>query len=155
MYGAANTPGALNVWNAYNAVTVATSTNQSSMTWSYPTPNTTVRAANNSANMRIAFVSGLSNDGIAASYNAGVAISAGAANFAQMGLALDSTTTYDSFQDPQGVAGQIFGAFTSSTKFYIPQTGYHFISANESGDGTSNPTFLGAGKSVLNVQLRM
>jgi hypothetical protein len=121
------------VWNLYNRVLVATSVEDSTDSWSYPTA--TWRGANNSATMRASFISGLAEDSFAASY---VGFAQSSANVAINGVGLDSTSS----PSGTGIAGYpvniILGTPALMTSTAL---GFHYVQALETAD-TSGGTML-------------
>lgn len=143
--------GSLNVWNAYNQVQVKTTVADTTSTWAYS--SSTIRQPRGQATMKVLFVSGLPTTFIDASYTDNVIVAAVNGAFADVGLALDSITFYDKKGEGSGVvtAGITHNLRVENT--YPPQTGQHYISALENGDGTNSTTFVGTNSQALNVSL--
>lgn len=146
--------GSLYVWNAYNQVEIKTIVTDSTSSWTYT--SATVRAADNSATMRVSFITGLAQGFIEAKYNQLVRVAAVIGASARIGVALNSTTVLD--KQGQSTNNTTTGtadnpAYGANT--YAPQLGAHYISANERGDGTNSATFFGAAFQGLTVSLPM
>jgi len=144
----------LYVWNAYNQVPILTTVTDSTSSWTYA--SATIRAADNSATMRVSFVTGIAHGFIEAKYSQLIRVTNVIGASARVGVALDSTTVLDkqgqsTNNSTDGTADNpAYGANT-----YAPQLGAHFISANERGDGTNTATFFGDAFHGLTVSLPM
>jgi hypothetical protein len=136
--GAAN----LYVWNAYNQVPITTVVTDSTSSWTYSTA--TIRASNNSTGNRVNFLQGLAQGGIDASLNQLVRIPAVVGGFARIGMALNSTTTFDrTGQSTNNTTAGVADNPAAARMAYAPQLGPNFISSNEIGDGSNTATFFG------------
>ncbi len=116
---------ALGLYNAYNRVTVASRSVDSTADWSYN--STTWRAANGSSSNRINWLDGLQQSFVRADYQ--VQANAGSGNVAFASIGLDSTTT------PQttvyGVNESVVTNIRSAADI-PPQLGLHYVQALES-----------------------
>jgi hypothetical protein len=145
--------GSLNVWNAYNQVNVKTTVADTTSIWTYS--STTIRQPRGQATMKVLFVSGLPTTFIDASYTNNVIVAAVNGAFADVGLALDSITVYDKKGEGSGVVTAGITHSLRAESAYPPQTGQHYISALENGDGTNASTFVGTNSQALVVSLWM
>jgi len=134
-------PGSYNVWNCYNRRLVAARVSDTTTSWNYS--SLTIRAANGSNGNRISFVMGLAEDGIAVSLFA-TPSSPTVGAFGRAGPGLDTTTNYEARATfiCGSAAATLVNAMTAVWN-YDPQIGFHFISANEVGDGTNTITWNG------------
>ena len=142
-FGAAasgGTAGLFGLWNMYNRVYVTNTVTDSGTGYTYTTATT--RQARASSGNQIAFVYGLAEDGISASYTATMATTANTGALGNWGVGEDSTVGYNcqfaTFETPAAAA---IAAGINTTCNYVPQIGYHVISANETGDGSHANTF--------------
>jgi hypothetical protein len=151
--GAIGVAALLNVWNTYNRVPVSTAVSATALNWGYT--SATVRQADASAACQISFVSGLAEEPINVDLSTQANMPSSASAFCQMGFAIDTTTAFDVFRDPVGIAASTLTMPAMPIKAYAAQFGYHFVSQNEAGDGTNSTTFFGNTKSALRLQTRM
>lgn len=126
------TPASLHVWNAFNAVSVCAEIFNSVASYPWAPGSATFRAAGNTNNMRVSFVTGLQVDPIKATYEA-----VGANTNAWMvGVGIDRATGFD---------GSLFyGAGTTAGVGMVERSmlGYHYAQAVEwTASGTT--TFFG------------
>jgi Phage portal protein len=130
------------VWNYYNRRSVRAWVQDSTSTYAYS--SATTRAVNNSAGNRVNFVSGMAEDAPYANYKATMILPAAIGGYGVVGHALDSTTavTHRCGTTNPTTQGSIYFIAQSPGR-YDPQIGYHYISANEVGDGTNNYTNTG------------
>lgn len=151
--GTSGVAGVLGVWNNYNRVYVATTSYDSTASWTYS--SATARQARASAVNQISFVSGLPEEALEASYN--VSFNTGAASGASLsaGIALDSTSSFDKRGITTNNSATQFGATICVRMAYAPQIGYHYVSANEAGDGTNTTTFVGGDRQGLTLSTFM
>lgn len=139
---AGGTLGALNVWNMYNRRFFTATVINSNGNWTYS--SATIRAAEGSATMRVNMVRGLQEDDVWAQYHAVMTLVASATTFGVVGIGLDVTNGYT--QSRGQLNSQAAAALSGAQKgTYVgnPGLGFHFLSANENGDGTNNVTFIG------------
>lgn len=145
----------LGVWNNYNTVQFLANVVDTNTNSTYS--SATARAADNSATNRVEFVTGLARDAIAAKYCqlAQTAATAGAACY--YGFGLDTTTGFNERVQVFATAAAINDSQGPCTGFIAPQIGFHFISANEAGDGSTTATFtyLGAPGNSLQTMIWM
>lgn len=140
-FGAAASGGGaarFGVWNAYNRVNVGTNITDNGANYVYS--SATVREARGSSTNQATFVFGLSEDAVAATYNATIATVAGAGATAEVGLGFDSTAAYG--------CPQVGIAFAPTNNTYVinglsacawyPGLGLHVLSANESSPNGFN-----------------
>ncbi len=144
------------VWNAYNKAILYADLIDRTNNWSYTSG--TIRQANAVATDQIAYVSGEISENVLATLNVGC-YTASSSGVATAGIGVDSTTTYS------GLVGSAFNTNGAATLTNIvstyqghPGIGYHVISWNESGGGTSGSSaFYGLGvqgnQSGITVQL--
>jgi hypothetical protein len=148
------TAASLNVWNEYNRVEVATIVTDSGAGYTYGT--VTIRQARASAGNQITFVSGNSEDGVEAFYTTNNVTSATAGDGVDIGIGLDSTTTFSGtrvrFNPPTSNAATIG---LGGSWALIPQTGRHTISANEQATAAVNSTFDNLSDNALSFKFRM
>lgn len=141
---AGGTAATLHVWNMYNRVDCRGLIGDSADSWAYTSG--TIRAANAQNGMRVSFVTGLAEDFFAAEYGQ----RASCAGNPRIGVGLDSTTTYTGrVGDFSNNTGSITATFTSQTEQRL--LGFHFMSANESGDGANACTFYGDNGSAFQM----
>jgi len=135
-------PGSYGVWNCYNRRLVAARVSDTTTSWPYS--SATIRAANGSAGNRVNFVMGLPEDGIAVSLFA-TPSSGTVGAFGRAGPGLDTTTNYEARATfiCGSSSATLVNAMTAVWN-YDPQIGFHFISANEVGDGTNTISWNGS-----------
>lgn len=130
------TAALLGVWNMYNRVDCRGAIGDTTDNWSYS--SATIRAANGSATMRVSWVMGQQEDYFTATYySTGVCTGGGTA---RAGVGLDTTTTFTR-ATAMGTSTVVESA--AATGINQQLLGFHFISANEVGDGTNVTQFLG------------
>jgi hypothetical protein len=149
IYGAQGTAAVLGVWNNYNRVQVSTFVCDATASWAYTTA--TVRQSRASAVNQVSFVSGLSEECLDVGVNQAVALAAVSGASAQIGIAMDSTTTYDKFTNFNNNAAVAFTSGMALRHAYSPKLGFHYIAMLECGDGTNSSTFVGQGRQNLVV----
>lgn len=149
IYGAQGTAAVLGVWNNYNRVQVSTAVSDATASWTYSTA--TIRQSRASAVNQISFVSGLSEECILASANQAFGLAATVGATAQIGLAMDSTTVFDKYSNANNNAATAVTIGAALSNSYKPQIGFHYISMNETGDGTTTTTFVGQARQSLCV----
>lgn len=157
IFGASASGGSaafLGVWNAYNRRQLVTNVIDSGAPYTYTSG--TARQARASAGNQVSFVSGLPEDSISATYTASGQTVAVTNALVIFGVNIDSTTSIF------GRSGLVItpGAFSligvnASTAGFVATTGFHVISANESGDGTNANTFNAGSLNTLTVSLAM
>jgi hypothetical protein len=137
--GAAN----LYVWNAYNQVLTSTSVTDQTSSWTYL--SSTIRASNGSSNNRVNFITGLAQGGITASVNQLIRTAAVSAAYAQIGVAMNSTVTFDRVSRASNLAtaSSTLDISATASNSYAPILGANYISFNESGDNANTSTFFG------------
>ncbi len=136
----------IGVWNAYNQVAVATTSRDSTASWSYGTA--TWRSANNSASNRISFIDGLGGGGVRADYLVGFGANGGDTAF--IGVNLNSTSATPNVAGILSATGAVIGVTTSFAG--AAALGFNYVQAVEKGDGTAALTFYGAGIAATQVQ---
>ncbi|MGM4967426.1 hypothetical protein AB7714_28290 [Tardiphaga sp. 1201_B9_N1_1] len=149
LYGSAAVGGAggfLGVWNMYNRVPVSAMTADTTDTWSLAAPS--IRGANNSAQMRVSFVSGLAEDSFYGSYQCTTNNAAGGGQSA-IGVMYDSMTV---FSGRVGASLQSSSNGTWSGEYRTPALGFHFFQAGEASQVTGNQLFYGDGSVPAYVQ---
>lgn len=149
IHGAQGTAAVLGVWNNYNRVQVSTAVSDATASWTYGTA--TIRQSRASAVNQVSFVSGLSEECILASANQAFALAATSGATCQVGLALDSTTVFDKYNNALNNAASVLTLGVAVSNAYKPQLGYHYISMNENGDSVTTTTFVGQGRQSLCV----
>lgn len=147
--GSGGVAGIFGCWNAYNRVpmTAVVLDNGGGADWTYS--SSTIRESNNSASNRVTFVSGLAVDSVHAIYAQTVSGAAVSGTFCRTGLALDSTTDFNSRYGRRSQAAAAWFEDGQSPIFYPPQIGSHFISSNEQADNTNSCTFFRFTTSVV------
>lgn len=133
--GAGGGMATFGVWNGYNRVDVRTMVADSTDSWTYST--TVIRAANNSATMRVNAVRGLNEDGMQAEFSS----IAGPIDAARCGIGVDSTTAFSGssgYWPPAGLTAASVAKFSG-----LVGLGYHFVSALEFVNGASANVFYG------------
>jgi microcystin-dependent protein len=135
----------INVWNAYNRVSIRANVADSTASWSYA--STTWRSSNNSATNRISFVHGLAAEPVSAIF---AQVGSSTSGAFKHGINLDSTSA-----TPGPFQGYINSAATNiqMTAIYgaYPGLGFHFIQAMESGNTTVS--YFGNGSHLLTGEL--
>lgn len=122
---AGGTAAVIGIWNMYNRVQVAPRVNDSTASWSYN--STTARAMNNSNGNRISMVRGLDEDGVLAVLQH--TFSGGASGDYQLGVSLDSTSTFST----AGCYGSFGTASAPAAVTYagLPGLGFHYLQCVE------------------------
>ena len=149
--------GVLNVWNAYNRVSVGCTVIDIGASYTYS--SSVFRQARGSSANQISFVVGASEDAISASYQNVVAMVAAANGVARIAVAYDSTTTAGNNSTSSGLAAQAL-YITPHVPFVVnaPAPGTHFIAALENSDGTNSHVFNVGGvvsTAGLSISIRM
>ena len=144
----------LGVWNMYNRVSVSAVVEDTGASYTYTTG--AVRQARASTGNQIQFVSGLSEDGVAAFYNARETTSGATNATVQTALSpYNSTagvlTNGCYYTAPAAVAG---GFACTDAYAYAPVSGSYTIVATEAGDGVNANTFNTASRNTLNATIR-
>ena len=133
---AGGTGNVLGVYNAYNRVrTIARCKDSTSTAWVYSTPSW--EALNDSSSNSISFLDGLAQSFVAAKAQINMLASAGTI-VGNLGLDLDSTTAspggdVGSTSNTEGEIGLGILAFDN----FMPQLGFHFISAVQWASGST------------------
>jgi hypothetical protein len=132
------------VWNAYNRVVVGTVVQDSTGSWTYT--STTVRASNASNGNRISLIRGLDEDSVLVTFCQRIQPPNTNSNFYQIGIGLDSTTTFAQqayIQNPSTATG--ISITIACGYAALPGLGWHFLQALESnGDNTNAGTAVGS-----------
>lgn len=151
---AGGTAGIIGVWNTFNRVNISMFVQDSADIWAYN--SATWRAANNSATMRVSFISGLAEDSISAKYDA-LVINTTLGRRAFSGIGYDVTnapaagSTIGRYLSPIANAdGQAVATFVK-----LSDLGWHFCSAIESTDATGGNSFMGDNGAPTNAQSGM
>jgi len=135
------TAGLLNVWNAYNRVTVEGHIGDTTDSWNYSTA--TARPSNNSSTMRVSFVQGLQEDSFWAEF-ANQSTNGSQQILAYAGIGYDSTTAFSgrwsSNANPVGVGS---GIFTAVGSHRVQALGFHYMQAMENTAATGTTTWYG------------
>jgi hypothetical protein len=141
------------VWNAYNRVNTGTDVTDSGASYGYT--SATIRQARASAGNQVSFVQGLQEDTVWASYATRINTLAVASSAGNVGLGLNSTSTFSGqySQIFAPTAATIAGA-TVATKQLTPALGLNVVSGNEQGDGSNANNFDTAGTATLSVLVR-
>jgi hypothetical protein len=125
---AGGTPGSFGVWNTYNRVSVGALVSDSTGSWSYGTA--IWRPSDNSANMRVSWLSGLQEEPVSAVWQG---YSTPTGGYAANGIGLDSVSSpaTGSVQGLNGTSG-ISGTQASLQTNLL---GWHYVQALEIGNG--------------------
>jgi hypothetical protein len=152
--GGGGVAAVLNVFNAYNRVTVAPQVTDTSGFYAYT--SSVIRQANNSAGNQISYLAGAVEDGISASYTSQCTPVATSVAHCQFGLGLDNTAAFAiaPFQVQTSAATSITGGGSVAYQF-MPTPGTHVISANEQGDNSHANDFNSTSTGTLSASLRM
>jgi len=145
----------LGVWNMHNQIDVRTSVNDTKTSWVFSAG--TIRQSDLSANNRVTFVTGLPVNGLTATFNQSASTAATGAG-GRFGFAMDSTTAFDMSGSLQQSGSGAMLSTASSSNYYDPVVGLHFIQALETAYNSLTVTVLGgaAGNNqALSVGLRM
>lgn len=143
----------VNLWNAYNQVSVSVFLQDTTATHTYS--SSTVRAFNASALNAIYFVRGLNADGVDARLKTRVTMTTSASAAATLGIGLNSTTAFTAQNTPAILTGAA-GVSTSITATYngLPGLGVGYLAALQQGDGTNACTYYGGSWMSLTATLR-
>lgn len=141
IFGASGVAGFLGVWNMYNRVQVSTRAFDNTASWTYAT--NTGRQFDGSAVNQVSFLSGLAEDSPSANMFTTISLTANVGSFYSVGIGLDSTTAYSVLSACTSSASAASSFPMSCSNGYLPQIGFHYISANETGDGTHSNTVNG------------
>jgi len=132
----------LGVWNLFNQVNVRAKVQDSTANWSLT--SATIRSANNSNNNRVNFVIGLQEHCVRARYAAWVNLTNNAGAFVDVGLGLDTTSSFLDTQSRSAAAPANGAADTPSSDYtYAGLLGFHFVQALEKSDGVNSNQFAG------------
>jgi hypothetical protein len=133
----------LNVWNYYNRVQVITRVTDTQAPYTYT--SATIRQAGGSANNKITYVIGVSEDMPWFSYQTIGSTAAAATSSMQVSIGDDSITA---FEIPGAYNYTDSAAITTGTMNCVyakgmvePNTGLHYAAALEKSDGTNAATF--------------
>lgn len=119
----------LNVWNAYNRVSVRGLVIDSTASWTYSTAS--YRSADNSTANRVSFVYGLQEDEIDASYYSAASDNVGSASMT-VAIGFNSVTVPSGRTGIQGVSTAVANNFGGSVGAYAAQPiGFNYMQALE------------------------
>jgi YVTN family beta-propeller protein len=138
----------LGLWNAYNRVTVAAQSRDSTSSWNYATA--TWRAADNSNSNRISFVDGLGQSSLRATYSQSISALNSVAT--AIGINLNSITASPSGSVSESNSSPV-NCLVAKNSFY-PQLGFNYIQAMEYSSGAT-ATFAGGNTQMLEVQMEI
>ncbi len=156
IFGAVSSGGTaarFGIWNCYNRVSTATNVTDSNGSYTYT--SATIRQANASAGNQIAFLLGLAEDGVPASYSGSHQFAAAVSAALRYGLGLDNTAAFSlspAFAGNPVALGFVESEAPSGT--FSPGIGLHTISANEQGDGVNANTFNSSSLNTLSAVIR-
>jgi hypothetical protein len=139
---AGGTNNKLYLWNAYNRVPVAAMCRESADSWTYGTASW--RSANNSTSFRIAYIVGLAEDPVEATYHGHIN---NATNQALIGVGIDSTSAFSGFPGANGgaaVAVSVKGVYRG-----VPGLGFHYAQAIEYTTGGTTTFYGDAGSPTV------
>jgi hypothetical protein len=143
------------IWNMYNRVHVATTTQDTTPGYSYT--SSTIRQAKASTGNQINFIVGQREDSFFASMQNEVNLATANGAFALAGLGVNTTTAFTFGRvigwNNQGTNGN-FVTLPQSGYFY-PSVGLNFVSANEAGDNTHITSFDSGSANFLSADLVM
>lgn len=145
--------GVLNVWNAYNRVSVGCTVIDQGVGYSYT--SATVRQARASTSNQISFVVGSAEDTIIGNYQNVMQNAAAGGAITRAGFGYDTITA---FSANALVSGNAFISNVNAQLIINPTVGTHYIASVENADGVSGGTFnLGGVISVsgLSIYIRM
>ena len=134
---ASGTAALLNVWNAYNRVTVQGLVGDTTDSWAYST--NTIRPANNSSTMRASFLQGLQEDAFSAEYAAQWTNDT-TSRYGIAGIGYDSTTAF-SGRYPKctnSTVTAVNGHKVSVGSHRVQALGFHYMQALEYPEGTTH-----------------
>jgi len=157
IFGAAasgGTAAVLNVWNAYNRVTVGTTVIDNGTTYTYS--SSTVRQARASAGNQISFVLGSQEDSVQFFYDFQVLTASTLQSTGQAGVGFDVTNAF-SVQKAviQTPVAAIMTGTNSNSGVWNVGIGTHILAAVEAGDGSTSVTFNDNSTNALSATLRM
>lgn len=141
IFGASGVAGFLGVWNMYNRVQVSTRAFDNTASWTYAT--NAGRQFDGSAVNQVSFLSGLAEDSPNSSMFTSVGVTANVGSQYIVGIGMDTTTSYDVRAVCVNPAAAAADFPMSCANGYLPQIGFHYVSANETGDGTHSNTVNG------------
>lgn len=150
---AGGTGARLMVWNAYNRVTVGTtSTDTSSLTYS----SSTIRQWRGATDMQVAFVLGGQEDVVGYSFSMEMLLTSSVGSLAFVGIGFDTTTAYSRQRvGMQNVAAATWRGTPHQRGQWSAPIGTHVLSLNQSGDGSTTTEFNNAASAFLAAELRM
>lgn len=126
----------LGVWNAYNRVVVSGLVADSTNSWTYQA--TTIRAANNSATMRVSFVQGLTEDYFEAGYRA---LYIDGTSIGYAGIGYNAT---NAFSGRTAYFPNASASLMAEASHAVQQLGWGYMSACEAGNnGGGTGTWFG------------
>jgi hypothetical protein len=143
----------INIWNAYNQVTVAVYLQDTTATHTYQ--SNIIRPFNNSTQNAIYFVRGLNVDGIDARLKARVLLTTAQGGTGTIGIGLNASNAYASQSTP-AVLGPAPGGSSSLSAAYagLPGLGVGYLMALEQGDNVNAHTFYGGAWMGLTANMR-
>lgn len=145
---AGGTPATINLWNAYNRNKYVAAVSDSNGSWSYTAA--TIRASDNNNGNRISMIRGLDIESVEATFSQRIRTAAAAGGYGIISIGLDSTSAAST--QPSGnaaislnvlAAGQEDSTAVASYDA-LPGLGFHYLQAQELGDGVNATTFNGA-----------
>jgi len=149
----------LNLWNYYNRRRVFTTVADATGGGNAYTL-AALQQADASANNRITFVNGVSEDGWCATYKTSIHLLAAAAGYGEVGIGFDQIAAYDS--DPARLTTPMAGALTGSVSTHFGQDpgvaglqGQRYVQALEGGDGANANVFNVNGMAMLSLDFTM
>lgn len=148
------TAALLNVWNAYNRVSIGTTVTDSGASYTYS--SATIRQARASAGNQIGFVLGLQEDAVSVSLMCEVLLAAATNAFCVHGFGFDSTTVFSPERSllVNTKASTTTGTINAASVWSVG-IGAHTLSLNEQSDGTNSITFDNSSLNTLSAILRM
>ncbi len=152
-YGASGTAGTFNLWNAFNQQQFCSTGSDSTASWVYGVA--TPRQARASSVNQFNWVCGLAGGSIDASYNVLPRTDSVIGAAANVGIALNSTSTVDKQTQLINPAAQIFNSSLCAGMTYGGKLGANYIAAIEYGDGVNGVTWFGQNYMALRVSLWM
>jgi hypothetical protein len=155
IYGGLGTAAVFGIFNAYNRVTVASQNCYDNVaSWNYTSAS--IRAFNGASITRCSFIQGVTGDAFQANLSARVVYPATLLTGYVIGIGFDTTTAYTSFGAyATNAAAQADGVYSTVNLATISPIGWHFLQANENGDGANQVTITGGGNSGLSALLRL
>jgi hypothetical protein len=143
----------VNLWNAYNQVTVSVYLQDTTATHTYQ--SNIIRPFNNSTQNAIYFVRGLNVDGIDARLRARVLLTAASGGTGTIGIGLNASNAYAAQSTP-AILGPVPGGSSSLSAAYagLPGLGVGYLMALEQGDNVNAHTFYGGAWMALTANMR-